>query len=52
MTDTPLTGGPAGSQMGASSRHWHRFTLGERIMRSAFYIVVLIAITQSMHGPT
>jgi phosphonate ABC transporter permease subunit PhnE len=46
MTDTPLTGGPAGSYV----RHWHRFTLGERIMRSAFYIVVLIAIVWSLQS--
>ena len=42
MTDA--TSGSAG----ATLRHWHRFTLGERIMRSAFYVVVLIAIVWSL----
>jgi phosphonate ABC transporter permease subunit PhnE len=31
-------------------RRWHRFTLAERIMRSAFYLVVLIAILWSLQS--
>jgi phosphonate ABC transporter permease subunit PhnE len=46
MTEAPLTRGPAG----ATLRHWHRFTRGERVMRSAFYVVVLIAIVWSLQS--
>jgi phosphonate ABC transporter permease subunit PhnE len=33
---------------GAHPRRWRRFTLAERVMRSAFYVVVLIAIVWSL----
>jgi len=39
-----LPTGPAGARL----RRWQRFTLAERLMRSAFYIVVLIAIVWSL----
>jgi len=41
---TPLTGGPAGARL----RQWHRFTFAERAMRSAFYVVVLVAVVWSL----
>jgi phosphonate ABC transporter permease subunit PhnE len=40
----PVTSGPAGARL----RQWHRFTLAERVMRSAFYVVVLIAVVWSL----
>jgi phosphonate ABC transporter permease subunit PhnE len=43
---TPLTAGPADSD----PRHWQRFTPAERVMRSAFYLVVLIAIVWSLQS--
>jgi phosphonate ABC transporter permease subunit PhnE len=43
---TPTAPGPAG----ASLRRWQRFTPAERVMRSAFYIVVLIAIVWSLRS--
>jgi phosphonate transport system permease protein len=46
VTDAPLTHGPAGAYL----HHWHRFTLRERIMRSAFYLVVAIAIVWSLQS--
>jgi phosphonate ABC transporter permease subunit PhnE len=46
VTDTPLSSGPAGAHL----HHWHRFTLRERIMRSAFYVVVAIAIVWSLQS--
>ena len=46
MTDAPLSSGPAGAYL----HHWHRFTLRERIMRSAFYVVVAIAIVWSLQS--
>jgi phosphonate transport system permease protein len=46
MTSTPQTSGPAGAYL----RHWHRFSLGERMMRSAFYIVVMLAIVWSIRS--
>ena len=42
----PTAAGPAG----ASLRRWQRFTPAERVMRSAFYIVVLIAIVWSLRS--
>ena len=42
----PITPGPAG----ASLRRWQRFTPAERVMRSAFYVVVLIAIVWSLRS--
>ena len=42
----PITPGPAG----ASLRRWQRFTPAERVMRSAFYVVVLIAIVWSLRA--
>jgi phosphonate ABC transporter permease subunit PhnE len=41
---TPLPAGPAG----ASLRGWQRFTLAERVMRSVFYVAVLIAVVWSL----
>jgi len=43
-TPGTLPSGPAGAHL----RHWQRFTLAERIMRSSFYVVVLIAIVWSL----
>jgi phosphonate ABC transporter permease subunit PhnE len=40
----PLPAGPAG----ASLRRWQRFTLAERVMRSTFYVAVLIAVVWSL----
>jgi phosphonate ABC transporter permease subunit PhnE len=40
----PLPAGPAG----ASLRRWQRFTLPERVMRSVFYVTVLIAVVWSL----
>jgi phosphonate ABC transporter permease subunit PhnE len=34
----------------ARLRHWRRFTLAERMMRSAFYLVVVIAILWSLRS--
>ena len=34
----------------APARRWRRFTLAERMMRSAFYVVVLIAIVWSLRS--
>jgi phosphonate ABC transporter permease subunit PhnE len=34
----------------ARLRHWRRFTLAERMMRSAFYLVVVIAIVWSLRS--
>ena len=42
----PISPGPAG----ASLRRWQRFTPAERVMRSAFYVVVLIAIVWSLRS--
>jgi len=42
----PINPGPAG----ASLRRWQRFTPAERVMRSAFYVVVLIAIVWSLRS--
>ena len=42
----PIAPGPAG----ASLRRWQRFTPAERVMRSAFYVVVLIAIVWSLRS--
>ena len=42
----PTAPGPAG----ASLRRWQRFTPAERVMRSAFYVVVLIAIVWSLRS--
>jgi phosphonate transport system permease protein len=39
-----VTTGPAGAYL----RHWQRFSTAERVMRSAFYVVVLIAIVWSL----
>jgi len=38
----------AASPTGPSLRRWKRFTLTERILRSAFYVVMLIAIVWSL----
>jgi ABC-type phosphate/phosphonate transport system permease subunit len=46
VTEAPLSNGPAGAYL----HHWHRFTLRERIMRSAFYLVVAIAIVWSLQS--
>jgi phosphonate transport system permease protein len=40
----PTPAGPAGAYL----RHWQRFSTSERVMRSAFYVVVLIAIVWSL----
>jgi phosphonate ABC transporter permease subunit PhnE len=40
----PLSTGPAGADL----RQWQRFTPAERVMRPAFYVVVLIAIVWSL----
>jgi phosphonate ABC transporter permease subunit PhnE len=40
----PVPAGPAGAHM----RHWQRFTHTERILRSSFYVVMLIAIVWSL----
>src|SRR6478752_7404805 len=42
----PINPRPAG----ASLRRWQRFTPAERVMRSAFYVVVLIAIVWSLRS--
>jgi phosphonate ABC transporter permease subunit PhnE len=42
----PITSGPAG----ATLRRWQRFTPVQRAMRSAFYVVVLIAIVWSLRS--
>jgi phosphonate ABC transporter permease subunit PhnE len=42
----PIPPGPAG----AALRRWQRFTPAERVMRSAFYVVVLIAIVWSLRS--
>ena len=42
----PIPPGPAG----ASLRRWQRFTPAERVMRSAFYVVVLIAIVVAVNA--
>jgi phosphonate ABC transporter permease subunit PhnE len=39
---------PLGAGAGAGSRQWQRFTLAERLMRSAFYLVVLVAVVWSL----
>ena len=44
MNAAPLTIGPPGAHL----RHWQRFTLIERLLRSAFSIVVLVAIVWSL----
>jgi len=41
---TPLPAAPAG----ASLRRWQRFTLAERVMRSTFYVAVLVAVVWSL----
>jgi hypothetical protein len=46
MSAPPIAPGPAG----ASLRRWQRFTPAERVMRSAFYVVVLIAIVWSLRS--
>jgi phosphonate ABC transporter permease subunit PhnE len=43
-TTAPLTSGPAGAQL----RQWQRFTPAERVLRSAFYVAVLVAIVWSL----
>ena len=41
MTDAAMTAPP---------RRWHRFTAAQRVMRSVFYLVVLIAIAWSLQS--
>ncbi len=41
-----IPAGPAGAHV----RHWQRFTFTERVMRSLFYIVVLIGIVWSLQS--
>jgi phosphonate ABC transporter permease subunit PhnE len=45
-TAASLTTGPSGAYL----RHWQRFTLAERIMRSGFYLMVVIAIVWSIQS--
>jgi phosphonate ABC transporter permease subunit PhnE len=41
---------PAATHAEASPRRWKRFTLAERMMRSLFYVVVLLAIVWSLQS--
>jgi phosphonate ABC transporter permease subunit PhnE len=44
-----MTTAPPSSTAGPTHlRHWQRFTLAERVMRSTFYVAVLIAIVWSL----